>query len=307
MIMIDILTCIKAFRAVVEEKSFTAAAKRLNLSKVLVSRYIANLEKHLNSQLLNRTTRSISLTSVGQTYYSRCVPLADEILNINNSIYEDKENLTGTLNVLAPSSLTEMYLMPSICSFRDKHPDISINLCLNNKVMDLFTEGFDVAIRSGNFVNRDLNLISVKLMDNDVITCASAKYLKTNKIIKIPADLLDQSLIVDNNLHNQDFWEFKKDNKVESIKVNSKLSIDSIQAIKKALLLDQGIAMMPKFAVEEELKQGSLIHILNDYSIEKRSVYALYPSKRYVPSKVKLFIKELKLNSQQSTKTDLLP
>lgn len=89
--------------------------------------------------------------------------------------------------------------------------------------------------------------------------------------------------------------------------MNSKLSIDSIQAIKKALLLDQGIAMMPKFAVEEELKQGSLIHILNDYSIEKRSVYALYPSKRYVPSKVKLFIKELKLNSQQSTKTDLLP
>ena len=289
----DILSCIKSFTAVAEEGSFTKAAIKLKKSKVLISRHVSQLESYLMTRLFNRTTRTLSLTSLGQYYYENINPLISEITDINSLIREQKNGLSGSIRILAPNSFSEIICINPICSFNQKYPNINIELKLSNQIQSLSSEGFDIAIRSGDLIRSDLSLIAKKIFSYDIILCASAEYIKNHDKITCPTDLSKHQLLTDPILKNNQLWEFYKAGKVSTFFIERSLCMDSAQAIKKALLLNHGVAMIPKIFVEEELNEGILIPLLQEYNLKQRNLYILYQNRKYVPYKIRLFIEEM--------------
>ena len=275
-----------------DEGGFSAAARKMGTSKVLVSRSIAKLEAHLNVRLLHRTTRTLSLTTIGQNYYQQAKPLIDELFNLNNSIQEYSNKPTGTLRVLAPHSLAEMYLMPIICNFKHKYPNIHIDMRLNHQVLDLVSEGFDLAIRTGKLA--DSNLIARKIAEYDIVTCVSPAYIEQHGLPDTPDGLLNYAIVIDTILSPDNTWTFEKGGKINKVKLEGKFRVDSAQAVREALLLGYGIAQAPEFAVANDLASGKLAQIFKDFNIKKRKAYVVYPHREYLPFKVTLFIEELK-------------
>ena len=161
----DKLTCISTFVAVATEQSFSAAARKLGISKVVVSKYVAQLESELGARLLNRTTRKVSLTPTGRAYLERSRPLLEEFHLLNESIKNLHQQARGQLRIAAPSSFSEMHLMPLISQFSKLYPEVEIEFTLSDRYVDIVEEGFDLALRVGNLENSSLVARPVKRID----------------------------------------------------------------------------------------------------------------------------------------------
>jgi len=290
----NLLTLVRSFICTVEEGSFTGASKKLEVSKSLVSRNVRDLETYLGTRLMNRSTKNISLTDAGHQYYQEAHVLVSKLEALNDAIRFDSNEISGTLNVLAPNGLTEILLMPFICDFSDKYPELRVNLLLDDGVDDISAQGYDVAIRSGRLVRQDLDLVAAKITENVNVVCGSPDYLRTAPLIQQPIDLHSHRIIEDPNLKNYEVWRFLNEEEELDIQVSPSLSVNSVQAVKTALKKNYGIAMLPRELAEEELRNGELIELLKGYQLPKRTVYALYRERINTPRKVKVFIEELK-------------
>ncbi|AYV22715.1 LysR family transcriptional regulator [Vibrio mediterranei] len=290
----NLLTLMRSFISTVEEGSFTGASKQLGVSKSLVSRNIRDLENHLGTRLMNRSTKTLSLTDAGKHYYLESNILVTKLDTLNDSIRHDSVAMSGTLNVLAPNGLTEIMLMPFICEFCTRYPEVKVNLLLDDGVNDISSQGYDVAIRSGNLVKQDLDLVATKLTENQCIVCASPQYLQNHEPILHPTDLLSHRVVEDPNLKNYSLWRFRKGIEEHDIEVSPSISVNSVQAIKVALLNHFGVAMLPRQLAKKEIIDGKLIEVLSHYQLQNRAVYALYRERVNTPRKVKTFIEELR-------------
>lgn len=290
----DTLTCMKTFRAVVQEGGFSAAGRKLGYSKVLVSKYVGQLEERLNTRLLQRTTRKVSLTTAGKAYFERCVQLLDDFDDLEESIHEKSKAVKGLLRISAPVSFAELCLMPVIAAFAQTHPQVTIEITLSDRFLDLVDDNIDIAIRIAHLP--DSSLIAKRLAQVEVIACATPAYLNRHGLVQHPHELQHHKLIQDTNITNSQRWIFGHGRQELTVEVDGQLKVNSARAARELALSDFGIALCPSFVVQQDINAGSLTPILSSFRPEPLGIYAVYTHKRHLSPRVRLFIEALAIH-----------
>jgi len=287
----DKLTCIRTFIAVVETGSFTSAAKACGLSKALVSKYVNALESDLSVRLLQRTTRQVTITDSGRLYYQRSKPLLEDLNELDNAIKDAQENIQGVLKISAPVSFTEIKLMPIFQQFLEENPYIKIQLDLSDHYVNLLEQQVDVAIRIGNL--EDSSLVARKLMQMNLVLCASPNYLKTHGQPRHPDELASHQIIFDSNNRNDKRWLFTHNGKHYHVTPSCKLEVNSARAVRELVIAGQGISLLPSFVVDEDIKAGLLIPLLGRFQSPSVGVYAVYQHRNHLPAKIRVLVNQL--------------
>lgn len=284
----DKLNAMKVFRRVAELGSFTKAADDLNITAATVSKHIAFLEQHLDTRLINRTTRQMNLTDAGLSFLSRTQALLDDLEEAELEVKGLQAEPRGRIRINAPMSFGLTHITEVIDSFLVRYPDIEIDLQLNDHLVDLVEQGVDVAIRIRNKLN-DSSLIAKTLRTSRNIVCASPEYLKKSSKITSPTDLSEHNCLLFTLHDKPNIWSLGD----QDILVSGNYRVDSSMAIRKSLLNGLGLGFVPRFLVQEDLHKKKLIPLLENFPPKPYSVYAIFPPGRKQPSKVKLFLNHL--------------
>ncbi|MFH4467751.1 LysR family transcriptional regulator [Vibrio diabolicus] len=280
------------FYHLIEQGSFSAAARHMSLTKSVVSKRIAKLEQELGVQLLYRTTRTLTLTEAGRAFFTHAKAVYQAVATAEESIVGLGKNLSGNIKVSVPTISGELILPKVINEFNQKYPDINIDMDLDNRFVDIVNERFDLAIRTG--VLPDSSLIARKLVDANWIVCASPQYLAKHGIPKQPQALDKHNCLVYSYQENgAREWAFKEGDEVYQITVDGNLCTNNSSVLRNVALLGQGIIYVPRVLVYEDLKQGRLIQLFKDETAKCLGIYAVYPYTRQQPEKIKIFIDHL--------------
>lgn len=280
------------FYHLIEQGSFSAAARHMSLTKSVVSKRIAKLEQELGVQLLYRTTRTLTLTEAGRAFFIHAKAVYQAVATAEESIVGLGKNLSGNIKVSVPTISGELILPQVINEFNQKYPDINIDMDLDNRFVDIVNERFDLAIRTG--VLPDSSLIARKLVDANWIVCASPQYLAKHGIPKQPQALDKHNCLVYSYQETgAREWAFKDGDEVYQITVDGNLCTNNSSVLRNVALLGQGIIYVPRVLVYEDLKQGRLIQLFKDETAKCLGIYAVYPYTRQQPEKIKIFIDHL--------------
>ncbi len=272
------------FAKVVEAGSFTKAADRMGLPKSTVSRKISQLEERLDVRLLNRTTRVLKPTETGKLYYQHCSKMLEEAEEADRAITKMQAEPTGVLRISAPLSFGEKFLQEALHTFLSKHPQISVDLVLDNKNLDLVVDEIDVAFRVGPLA--DSSLVARKLGPAQMVLLASKAYADREGLPLKPSDLYQHVLIK----HPVAHLELEGPNGIEYIDSPAKMVANDMVFIKNMVKRGLGIGGVPLAIAEDELRSGELIPVLAGFPFVTREFYLVYPSRRQLPSKVVAFI-----------------
>ncbi|WP_411991897.1 LysR family transcriptional regulator [Agarivorans sp. DSG3-1] len=284
------LALFSSFVAVVEHGSFTQAAQHLGKTKAMVSRQVSQLEAQLNSRLISRTTRALSITESGKEVYQRARAILEQVDDLSQYSQQQNEQLSGRLRLSAPQTFGELNLMKILPSFMQKHPQLKVELVLNDRYVDIVEEGFDLAIRIGQL--DDSNLIARKIASYQQILVASPKFVTKHQVTHFE-QLSTLACIVDSNRRGGNKWQFTRQGSIHSVKVNPQLNVNSALAAAVAAEQGLGICLSPAFAVQQQLTNGSLVSLFDDYLNDGIGVYAIYPHRQYLTKKVSAFINHL--------------
>ncbi|MBI4968374.1 MAG: LysR family transcriptional regulator [Rhodospirillales bacterium] len=276
------------FARVVEEKGFSAAASALGLSKSAISKQLAKLEDRLGVRLLNRTTRRLSLTDAGAAYYERAARILAEAAEADRAMSALVEAPRGLLRVNAPMSFGVRHLGPALPDFLAQHPEVSIDLALNDRVVDLVDEGFDLAIRITKMP--DSSLVARKLADSRRLLCGAPDYFRKRGKPSRPAQLKDHNCLIYSYTAPAEDWRFTGPEGVETVRVAGSLRANNGDILREAMLAGLGIAPMPSFLVGDDLRAGRLELALPGYEVSGSGIYAVYPHGRHLLAKVRVFI-----------------
>ncbi|WP_051927643.1 LysR family transcriptional regulator [Ruegeria halocynthiae] len=287
----DTIDTMRAFLAVAQEGSFTAAGKRLGLSTRLVSKYVAQLESKLATQLFNRTTRSVALTDVGLAYLERCRPIVEQLDELEDLVQERQSALAGLIRITAPTGFGSNNLARALAPFLQAHQNVDIDLKLSDARVALVEDGIDMAIRIG--VLRDSTLIARKLADMPLIVCASPDYLAAHGRPRDPAALATHNCLIDENPADATAWRFLSGAREFVVKVSGAFHANAPAAIANMAIAGVGIGRCPYYAVAHSLENGSLEQLFPDYDTEKFGLYALYPPNRHLTARVRALIDHL--------------
>ncbi len=245
------------------------------------------LEEHLGVRLLNRTTRQLSPTEAGRKYYDRCRHILDEVTDLESSLADLQNRTTGLLRVNAPVAFGQLYMLPLVFRFRQKYPGLAVDLTLNDRFVDLVQEGVDVAIRFGDLA--DSQVVARHVGGVSRVCVASPDYLRARGMPHSPADLSAHNCITYNYLFSNE-WQFEGPQGPLSVRVKGDFRANSAITIRAAALEGIGIAHMPTVFVQEDIDKGRLTQVLADYGPPPVDIHAVYPSARFVSSKVRLFL-----------------
>ena len=284
----DKLTMMLTFKSVVETGSFTAAGKQLYKSKALLSKQVKDLEEHLGCRLLNRSTRRLYVTEFGKIYYKHCLYILNEIADFEESIKSDQSSVKGVLRLSAPQTFSEMYLTDALIAFLKKFPLVKLEVTLNDCLVNIIEDGYDVAIRIGNL--SDSNLVARHLAPIRLILCGSEDYLKSHDCPVLPRDLVNHSCVIDSNIETGTSWVFKVRGTNLNIPIKGNFRVNSAISVKKAVESGLGIGMCPSFTVQESIKAGKIIPLLEEYETDPVGLYAIYPHRRHLATKIKVLI-----------------
>jgi len=279
----------KVFRTVAELGSFAGASRHLNLSPAAVSKNIAELEAHLGLRLLNRTTRRLSRTEAGARYYEHVVRILDDMEETEASLGSMQDEPRGLLRVTAPLTLTLTLFSAAVPRFLERFPQLSLDLRLDDRRINIVEEGFDVAIRVSGHLE-DSSLVARKLIDLQYVVCCAPSYLERFGTPRAPEDLQRHSCVQFTLSDRVDAWEFRKGDRLVQVAVAGRYRVTSSLAVRDALLAGFGLSLVPRIYVADHLRQGQLTAVLEDWSATETSVYALYPSRRHVTAKIKAFL-----------------
>lgn len=279
----------QTFIRIVEAGSITKAAEQMNTVKSAVSRRLSDLETRLGTSLLTRTTRSQTLTASGEQFYRQCIRIIDDINEVEASIGDENQSLTGRIKIAAPLSFGIAKLCPVLKLFHDRYPDIIFDLDFNDRQVDLIDEGFDLAIRIAHLT--DSSLIARRLTTVKLIHCASPEYIQKHSMPLIPSDLMKGHIKI--HYHSaQDNWHFKDETgKRYSINLAKSLTTNNGDFACQAAISGWGIACLPDFICSPALEDGSLMPILTSYMDNNElGVYAVYPHTRHLSQRVSSLI-----------------
>lgn len=283
------LSDIAVFVQVVENKSFTATAERLELSKSVVSKYVSRLEQRLGVRLLNRSTRKLSLTEAGNIMYQRCLRGLDEIEAAEIEVSHLQQTPKGQLKFNVPMSFGIQHIAPAIPAFQREYPEVQINMNLDDRRVDLVEEGYDLAIRIGELP--DSNLVARRLGPCRHVLCASPAYLKEYGIPRTPQDLEGHRTLSFAYHDAPNEWKLlSASNQYVTVPIKNSISMNNSIGLLQALLQGAGIALVPTFIAGTDLQAGRLKKLLPSYGLLEVSIYAVYPQRKYLSPKVRAFI-----------------
>lgn len=275
---------IAIFVKVVDAGSFTGAAKALGLPKSTVSRKITQLEERLGVRLLQRTTRTLSLTDTGSAYYNQCSRIIGDVEEANIAVTEMQSKPKGLLRVTAPVLFGSWVLSDLISDFLQKNPDIQVDMVLTDQSLDLIQEGIDVAFRVG--VLADSSLIARPLGEVKIATCASPEYIEQHGAPEHPQDLKQHNTL---GWSHADNWEFDSPEHV-SVDIKPRVHVNDAHSLHKLALNGVGIGRIPTFLCANDIKEGRLKPILCNWDFKAVPIHALYPSNRHLSVKVRSFV-----------------
>ena len=286
---LDRLLAMTVFVKVVEQGSFARAAERLHMSTSAVSRHVAELEAHLDTRLLNRTTRRISLTESGQAYFERALHLLADLEETEAAVSSSTVTPRGTIRLTCSTSFGVPHLAPAIGAFQARYPDVRFDISASSRFVDLVEEGLDLAIRIGDLGNP--NLIARKIGSMRLITCASPEYLKRKGTPKHPDDLAKHNCFTYEYAPEKNQWRFQDRQKNEiKVRIDGSVHANNGEMLAAIAVAGAGIALEPDFIVEPLLESGALVEILKSFRPVPYNIYAVYPSRRHLSAKVRTFV-----------------
>lgn len=285
----DTLTRMRAFIDVVEAEGFSAAARKIGRSKALLSKYVRELEDELGARLLNRTTRQFSLTEAGHTYYHRAVEIIRDIENLQDAVSESSGDARGRIKLSAPRTFADAVIGQSLIEFCLAHPEITLDVSLDDRFVDLVEEGFDLAIRITRL--QDSSLIAKKLAPFHTVLCGSPELIERVGRPERPEDLANRPCIIDTNSRSRNNWYFRNpDGSAVAVSVSGPLEVNSPISTKHAGLRGLGFCSLPVFVAEEEIVKGTLVSVLDEFRLTDGGIYVVYSHKRYLPAKVRALV-----------------
>ena len=277
------------FAKVVEQGSFARAAERLTISTSACSRHVAELEAHLDTRLLNRTTRRLSLTESGQGFYERCVQLLADLEDAELAAGEGATRPRGTIRLTTSINFGVRHVSPAIGAFLAKYPEVRFDVSLSDRIVDLVEEGYDLAIRIGSTGGE--TVVARKLGEARMVACASPAYLKAHAAPRTPEDLVRHACLTYEYMPLRNVWPFRgRDGREHAVRVAGPLHSNNGDLLAAAAVAGVGIAYEPEFILGPDLKAGRLVPVLTSYSAPPGPIYAVYPSRRYLSAKVRAFV-----------------
>jgi DNA-binding transcriptional LysR family regulator len=285
----DRLRAFEVFVTVVNRGSFARAADALDTSPANVTRYVSELEAHLGTRLLNRTSRKLSLTEGGETLYSRCRTILEDVAETEGLLSRTSIEPRGRLRINAPVSFGVLHLAPLWPRFMQRYPDVELDIALIDRVVDIVDEGFDLAIRISRAGTVDH--AARKLATSRNVLCASPDYLNQWGCPVIPEDLLRHPCIGYTYAATGDEWQLTDSNgRAHPVRVNCRMHTNNGDTARAAALAGHGVIWQPTFLIGDDLRAGRLVRVLPEYRLPDIDVLALYPSRRHVSAKVRAAI-----------------
>jgi DNA-binding transcriptional LysR family regulator len=288
---IDRMKDINVFVHVAEAKSFTAAAERIGLSRSAVGKSIVRLEDRLGVRLLQRTTRSVSLTGEGAAFHERCVRLLADLDEAEMAMLSHSQAPRGRLRLDLPVSFGRLHVLPILNSFMHKWPEISVSASFNDRYVDLIDEGVDLAIRIGG--SEDGRLMSRLLAPHRLVTCASPAYFAGRSMPQNIEQLAQHSCLAFVHGGRPVEWRFSEYGQYRSVAISGRFAATNAEALRDATLAGYGIARLATFLISDDLRAGRLLPILQNVDADGPPIRAVYPSSRHLSPKVRTFIDEL--------------
>lgn len=273
----DRLVAMTVFRRVAELKSFTLAAEHLGLSPASVSKYLAGLEAHLGATLLTRTTRRMSLTDVGRSYYERCARILEEIEDAEAWTTRQRGAPRGLLKVRAPVSLAALGSV--VAAFLASYPEVSVDLTLNDRFTDPVEDGYDVALRIAPELP-DSSLIARMIASVPRVLCAAPRYLLRSGTLAAPLDLRSHNCLVYTRGPAPEEWRFTSPRGEHVVHIRGSLRCNNSAAVRDALIAGAGIGLLPAFIVADQIRSGTLEPVLAEFTPQARHLYAIFPNHR---------------------------
>ncbi|MGN6527146.1 MAG: LysR family transcriptional regulator [Burkholderiaceae bacterium] len=288
----DRFTRIGVFVAAVDDGSFAAAARRLGMSAAMAGKYVSALEAELEVRLLQRTTRSLTLTEAGRRYYARCKRLIEAFEEANREATDSRHVAQGTLRVAAPVTFGALHLGPVVARYLEDNPRVNVEVLMDDGYADLLAAGIDVAIRIGRL--EDSSLVARRIAPCRMILCASPGYLERHGHPRIVDDLLHAERLAFSQAVSAGDWTLvAPDGRARAVDGPSRLSANNMQMLSAAARAGVGIAYGPTFVFGDDIARGELVELLPDHRASDLAIHAVYPSARHVPLKVRLFVDRL--------------
>jgi DNA-binding transcriptional LysR family regulator len=283
----DRMTSMATFVKVVESGGFSAAARTLSMSPSMVTAHVQSLEERLGVRLLNRSTRRVSLTEVGHAYYERCLQILAEADDADQIAQALQSTPRGTLRLNTSIAIPPL-LAPVIAVFVALYPEVSVNLTMTDRMIDLVEEGFDLAVR--NMAVPDSSLVLRRVATYRFVVCGAPGYLAARGIPRQPADLSRHNCLVYSHSAWGNEWRFAGPDGEQSVAVEGNLQANSDNALRLAAVHGQGLALAPSFLLIDEIKSGRLVPILTEFLQTEHAINAIYPHRHHLSAKVRSFI-----------------
>lgn len=285
----DRFSAMAVFTKVVELGSFARAAERLDLSTSATSRHVADLEAHLHTRLLNRSTRKLSLTESGHAFYERCVQVLADLEEAEQAAGQATQVPRGTIKLTCGLSFGTRHLSPAMAAYMAENPGVRFDVSLSDRVVDLVEEGFDLGLRIGALGSA--NLIARRLGETRVLACASPAYLEKHGTPKIPEDLSGHNCVTYSYVEDSNLWQFRdRAGGERTVQVSGNLHANNGDLLTEAAVNGIGVVYEPEFIVTGALAAGRLVQVLADFEREPLGIYAVYASRKHLSAKVRSFV-----------------
>ena len=288
----DRFQALRVFAHVVETGGFSAAAERLNLSATAASRHVAELEAHLQTRLLNRTTRRVSLTEPGRAFYERTVQLLADLDEAEQEAQRAAVVPRGTIRLTTSVNFGVRHVAPAIAAFLTAHAEVRFDVSLSDRLVDLVEEGFDLGVRIG--APGSDNIVARKLGETRLVPCASPAYLMKHGAPQVPEDLARHNCFTYEYVTPRNLWRFRDAAGIErAVRVSGNLHSNNGDLLAEAAAQGTGVVFEPAFIVGPEVRAGRLVPLLQDFDAAPMPIYAVYPSRKHLSAKVRLFVEFL--------------
>ena len=295
----DKLKRLALFTRVVDTRSFSAAARQLGLAKSAVSKQIRLLEDDVGARLLNRSTRSLSLTEAGEILYRHSSEIIQRTDIAFNELREYQNQPSGTLKVTSPIEFGNSQIVPVIKELNTIYPQLKVELLFEDRITNLIELGADIAIRIGWL--QDSNLVAKKLCDAPLVLFAAPEYLARFGTPKNPSELSSHSWIGLSLFESPLKWQFQRSGETRTVHMQSHFTANAIQTVIALAQQGLGISALAKYTIENDLKAGRLIQLLPEYTLEPIGIYAVYPHRDHMPAKLRVFVEFLSKRCNNSS------
>ena len=283
------LSDIAVFVRVVESGSFTRAAESLEISKAAVSKYVNRLEQRLGARLLHRTTRRLATTEAGQALFSRSAAALAELSEAEQDVAQFTAKPSGVLRVTAPTYFGTTTLAPQLKHFRARYPEVTLDLDLSDRIVDLVKERFDVAVRISAL--KDSSLVAMRLAPVPLVLIGAPAYFQRRPPPAVPADLSAHDCLGYSIVPTPNEWRFRSPRGQRiAVTIKSPIHCNNDFALKQFVLDGLGLAVFPRFFVEQELASGRLVQVLADYPAPELAMHAVYETRRHLLPKLRAFL-----------------